>query len=87
MSWRRFRPIAYSLSEKCLAFPLQQTKTSANGSRPDQVSVWELLQELESEKYEIDDQLTQLIVATESETRILEADNCMLPIAAILLES
>lgn len=87
MNSRRFRPVAYSLSEKGLAFPLWQTKTMANESRDDQISIWELLKELGDKKFQIDDQLTQLIVTMECETRILRAEPCILAVANLLLES
>jgi len=88
MNLRRFRPIGYLLSDKGLAFPLQQTKTSANGSREDQIiSIWELLKELESKSYQVDDQLTRLLVATESETRKLAANCCALTVTNVLLEA
>jgi hypothetical protein len=87
MNWQRFQPVAYCLSEKGIEFPLQQTKTSANESREDQISIWELLKDLEGKNYQIDDQLTQLVVATESETRILRAATCILTITNLLLET
>jgi hypothetical protein len=86
MKWHRFRPVAYDLSERGLEFPLQQTKTSANDSREDQISIWGLLKELEGKNYQIDDQLTQLVVDTESETRTLRAATCILTITNLLLE-
>jgi hypothetical protein len=87
MNRERFRPVAYSLSERGIEFPLQQTKTSANESREDQISIWDLLKELEGQNYQIDDQLTQLVVATESETRALKAATCILTLTNLILEA
>ncbi len=87
MNLRRFRPVAYSLSEKGLEFPLQQTRTVANESRDNQISMWGLLKELEGKKFQIVDQLTQLIVTTESETRTVRARSWFIAIANLLLES
>ena len=66
MNSRKFRPIAYYLSEKGLEFPLHQTKTSAKESREDQISIWGLLKELEGNAYRIEDGLTRIVVTTET---------------------
>jgi len=87
MKWHRFSPVAYYLSEKGLAFPLQQTKTSANGSSDGQISIWELLKELQGKNYRIDDQFTQLVVTTEYDSRILRTGTCILRLTNLLLES
>lgn len=87
MNSRRFRPVAYFLSDTAIQYPLQQSKVSATESQASQISVWNLLSELEGKSYRTENQLTRLVIELGSETRTIQAHSCIIEITELLLEA
>lgn len=87
MNSRRFRPVAYFLSDTAIQYPLQQSKVSATESQDGQISVWDLLRDLEGKSYRVENQLARLVIELESEIRTIEARGCIIEITGLLLDA